>query len=62
MVQDTLEKMRKMKLYGMRRSFNLATESGSLASLTPDELIELLLENEWDDRRNRSMERGLRGA
>ena len=58
MIQDTLEKMRKMKLYGMSRSFGHATESGSLASLTPDELIALLVENEWDDRQKRS----LRGA
>jgi DNA replication protein DnaC len=62
MIQDTLEKMRKMKLYGMSRSFSHATESGSLASLTPDELIALLVENEWDDRHNRKMERSLRGA
>jgi DNA replication protein DnaC len=62
MIQDKLEKMRKMKLYGIQRSFNHATESGSLASLTPDELVELLVENEWDDRRNRSLERSLRGA
>ena len=62
MIQDTLEKMRKMKLYGMSRSFGHATESGSLASLTPDELIALLVENEWDDRQNRRMERSLRGA
>lgn len=54
--------MRKMKLYGMQRSFHHATESGSLASLTPDELVALLVENEWDDRQNRSMERSLRGA
>lgn len=62
MIQDTLDKMRKMKLYGMSRSFGHATESGSLSSLTPDELIELLVENEWDDRQNRRMERSLRGA
>lgn len=62
MIQDILEKMRKMKLYGMSRSFSHATESGSLASLTPDELIALLVENEWDDRHNRKMERSLRGA
>ena len=46
----------------MSRSFSHATESGSLASLTPDELISLLVENEWDDRQNRRMDRSLRGA
>ncbi|GAB2616412.1 IS21-like element helper ATPase IstB [Belliella aquatica] len=62
MIQETIEKMRKMKLYGMSRSFSHATESGSLSSLTPDELISLLVENEWDDRQNRRMDRSLRGA
>lgn len=62
MIQQTLEKMKKMKLYGTSRSFSHATESGSLASLTPDELIALLVENEWDDRQNRRMESSLRGA
>lgn len=62
MIQETIEKMRKMKLYGMSRSFSHATESGSLASLTPDELISLLVENEWDDRQNRRMDRSLRDA
>lgn len=62
MIQDTIEKMKKMKLYGMSRSFSHATESGTLASLTPDELISLLVENEWDDRQNRRMDRSLRGA
>ncbi|GAB2617302.1 IS21-like element helper ATPase IstB [Belliella aquatica] len=62
MIQETIEKMRKMKLYGMSRSFSHATESGSLASLTPDELISLLVESEWDDRQNRRMDRSLRGA
>lgn len=46
----------------MSRSFSHATESGSMASLTPDELIALLVENEWDDRQNRKMESSLRGA
>jgi DNA replication protein DnaC len=62
MIQQTLEKMKKMKLHGMSRSFSHATESGSMASLTPDELIALLVENEWDDRQNRRMESSLRGA
>ncbi|SDA79654.1 DNA replication protein DnaC [Algoriphagus alkaliphilus] len=62
MIQQTLEKMKKMKLYGMSRSFSHATESDSMASLTPDELIALLVENEWDDRQNRRMESSLRGA
>lgn len=62
MIEQTLEKMRKMKLYGMLRSFKHATHTQSLAGLTADELIHLLVENEWDERQNRSMERSLRNA
>lgn len=62
MIEQTLEKMRKMKLYGMLRSFKHATQTQSMADLTADELIHLLVENEWDERQNRSMERSLRNA
>ncbi|OOG71717.1 IS21-like element helper ATPase IstB [Algoriphagus sp. A40] len=62
MIEQTLEKMRKMKLYGMFRSFKHATHTQSMAGLTADELIHLLVENEWDERQNRSMERSLRNA
>ena len=59
---EILNKMQKMKLYGMQRSFKHATENQSLASLTPDELINMLVESEWDDRHNRTLERNLRNA
>lgn len=62
MIEQTLEKMRKMKLYGMLRSFKHATQTQSMSGLTADELIHLLVENEWDERQNRSMERSLRNA
>ena len=62
MIEPTLEKMRKMKLYGMLHSFKHATQTQSMAGLTADELIHLLVENEWDERQNRSMERSLRNA
>ncbi|MDP3473895.1 MAG: IS21-like element helper ATPase IstB [Algoriphagus sp.] len=62
MIEQTLEKMRKMKLYGMLRIFKHATQTHSMAGLTADELIHLLVENEWDERQNRSMERSLRNA
>jgi len=62
MNNQTLEKMRKMKLYGMQRSFKHATENQSLSGLTPDELVSMLVESEWDDRHNRSLERSVRNA
>jgi DNA replication protein DnaC len=62
MNNQTLEKMRKMKLYGMQRSFKHATETQSLGNLTPDELINMLVDSEWDDRGNRARERSITNA
>ncbi|MFZ9661915.1 MAG: IS21-like element helper ATPase IstB [Chitinophagaceae bacterium] len=62
MNNQTLEKMRKMKLYGMQRSFKHATENQSLTTLTPDELVNMLVESEWDDRHNRGLERSIKNA
>jgi DNA replication protein DnaC len=62
MNNQTMERMKKMKLYGMQRSFKHATENQSLATLTPDELVNLLVESEWDDRQNRSLERSIKNA
>ncbi len=58
----TLEKMRKMNLLGMHRAFKTSIESDKRENMTPDEMISYLIEAEWDDRRNRSMERQLRNA
>src|ERR1035437_6707934 len=58
----TLEKMRKMKLFGMFRTFKTNIESGKIEGVTPDEMISNLIESEWDDRQNRSIERRLTGA
>jgi DNA replication protein DnaC len=53
----TLEKMRKMKFYGMFRAFKTNLESGMQDQYTSDEMIAQLIEAEWDDRQNRSIER-----
>lgn len=58
----TLEKMRKMKLFGMFRTFKTSFESGKTENITPDEMISNLIESEWDDRRNRGIERQLKNA
>ena len=58
----TLEQMRKMKLTGMYRGFKTALETQSLSTLTTDELLSMLVEQEWDDRQNRMVERSLRNA
>jgi DNA replication protein DnaC len=58
----TLEKMRKMKLLGMLRAFKTSIESGKTENYTADEMIATLIDSEWDDRRNRSVERQLKNA
>ena len=58
----TIEKMRKMKLFGMLRAFKTSIESGKTENYTSDEMIETLIDSEWDDRRNRSIDRQLKNA
>ena len=59
---ETLEKMRKMKFYGMARAMKMTIEAGKAEQYTPDQLISLLIESEWDDRHNRSISRALNNA
>lgn len=58
----TLEKMRKMKLLGMFRAFKTSLESGKQENFTADEMIAHLIESEWDDRQNRSIEQRIKNA
>jgi DNA replication protein DnaC len=62
MNEQTLQKMRSMKLYGMYRNFKHVLESPLAGSLTEDELLNQLVECEWDERNNRAVERSLRNA
>ena len=58
----TLEKMRKMRFFGMFRTFKTSLESGKQEDCTPDEMVATLIEAEWDDRQNRIIERQLKNA
>lgn len=62
MNDETIDKMKQMKLYGMARAFLTTFESGSSESYTPDELLSLLIDSEWDDRYNRKLERSITRA
>ncbi len=55
MNETTLEKMRKMKFYGMTRAFKIGLESGVDEKFTPDEMIAHLIDAEWDERQNRNI-------
>lgn len=59
---DVLEKMRKMRLLGMHRAFKTSIENGKTEKLTADEMTGFLIDSEWDDRHNRSIERGMKNA
>lgn len=62
MTQETLDKIKKLRLWGMARAYETSLETDKLLKLTSDELIEMLIEAEWDDRQNRNIERRLRNA
>ena len=46
----------------MARAYQTSLESDKLVQLSADELINMLIEAEWDDRLNRNIERRLRNA
>ncbi len=62
MTQETLEKIKKLRLLGMARAYETSLENDKLAHLSADELITMLVESEWDDRLNRNIDRRLRNA
>ena len=62
MTQETLEKIKKLRLFGMARAYETSLENDKLLNLSADELIKMLVEAEWDDRQNRNIGRRLRYA
>jgi DNA replication protein DnaC len=59
---ESLEKMRQMRLNGMYEAFKSNLESSIKESLTPDQLVAYLVNNEWDNRRNASIARLIKQA
>lgn len=62
MNDQTIEKMKTMKLYGMMRAFRTSLESGNTEKCTADELLSMLIDSEWDERYNRKLNRSVRNA
>jgi len=60
--QETLRKLEQMRLYGMARAFRATMETKVKHSFTPDELLSHLVDTEWDDRRNRKLDRLIKAA
>lgn len=57
-----LDKMKQMRLAGMARAFEQTLQSGKNEKYTPDEMVEHLVESEWDERYNRKLDRTVKLA
>jgi hypothetical protein len=55
----TLDKMRHMRLFSMYHAFKSSMDTPRNEPFTADEMTALLVESEWDDRHNRTIERGM---
>lgn len=61
-MNEILDKMKRMRLLGMVRAFQLTIESGKNEKFTPDEMVSHLVDSEWDDRYNRKLDRTVNAA
>jgi len=59
---ETLDKMRTLRLFGMSEAFKTSLESTVKETLTQDQFIHMLIVSEWDDRRQRAVERAIKQA
>ena len=62
MNNQTLEKLRGMRLFGMHDAFKTSLENNLKEQMTQDQLIFHLVSSEWDNRKNRAVERAVRAA
>lgn len=62
MNNQTLEKLTQMRLYGMRDTFKTSLENTLKEQMTQDQFVAHLVASEWDNRRNRVVERAIKAA
>ena len=62
MNDKTVDRLREMKFHGMLRAFQSSFESGTMNELTTDQMVSHLVQEEWDDRYNRKIARGVHNA
>lgn len=62
MNETIISKMKHMKLFGMARAFQASHTTTAEQQMTADELLEMLITAEWDDRTNRKQERHIKNA
>lgn len=60
--QKKLELMRDMRLHGMYDAMQGLVQSKKLNSINADQLLALLLQQQWDERNNRKINRLMRSA
>jgi DNA replication protein DnaC len=58
----TLDFLRQMRLYGMHDAFKTSLENTLKEQMTQDQFIAHLVASEWDNRRNRAVERAIKAA
>lgn len=61
-MNQTLDKMKQMRLAGMARAFEQTLQTGKNEKYTPDEMVSHLVESEWDERYNRKLDRTVKMA
>jgi len=57
-----IERMKQMKLFGMHRYYQSSLDANHQGNYTPDELLNALIESEWDERQTRKIDRLMRTA
>jgi len=62
LIEQTIEKMNAMKLFGMRDALGEQMELSSYDSLSFEERVGMLIDREWTDRENRKLERRMKAA
>ena len=62
MNEVTSEKMSKLRLFGMQRSFKGILESKSYDKFTIDQLLATLIQAEWEEQENRKINRLMKNA
>lgn len=62
MNNQTLEKLRQMRLFGMHDAFKASLENTLKEQMIQDQFVFHLVSSEWDNRRNRAIERAVKQA
>lgn len=62
LLEQTVEKMNAMKLFGMRDAYREQLELSAYDALSFEERVGMLVDREWEDRESRRLERRMKAA